>query len=152
MSEKLQFKIGRKVPWVLTKSIRIPRVKYPVYREGKMSLPSPGRSLVLVAIYIFLFWLIAGGIYIYIREPISLGANSEGDPMWLYPSTHDAFIIESIVAAAIIFMGGLGFIFLYNTTKHSYNYPYAVKLMVIGLMLAGLSFGLLQWMISQKGG
>ena len=99
-----------------------------------------------------LFYLLMGWIYIGIRDPISLGADQQGNPMWLYPSTSEAFIIESIVAAAIIFLGGMGFVLLYETTKNSFNYGYAIKLLLIWLTLAGLSFGLLQWMIQQKGG
>jgi len=117
-----------------------------------MDLPSPGRSLVLIAIYGFLFYLLMGGIYIGIREPISLGADQQGNPMWLYPSTSEAFVIESIVAAAVIFLGGAGFVLLYEATKNSFNYGYAIKLLIIGLILAGLAFGLLQWMIKEKGG
>jgi hypothetical protein len=150
MSETIQKRIGKKVPWILGKKIRIPRVKFPDFEDASMSLPTPGRSLLLIAIYAVLFWLVMGGIYIWIREPIALGADNTGSPMWLYPSTQDAFIIESIVAASIIFLGGLGFVLLYETTKHSFNYTYAVKLLVIGLGLAATSFGLLQWMITQK--
>ena len=152
MSERLQDKFGPKLPWILPKSIRIPRIEFPVYREGKMALPSPGKSLALIAIYIFLFYLIAGGVYIYIQEPIAMGADANGEALWLYPSLHDAFIIESIVAAAIIFLAGSGFILLFNTTKHAFNYPYAMKIMVLGIVLSLLSFGLLQYMIDQKGG
>ena len=151
-SNKLQDSIGANMPWVLGNKVRIPRMKFPVYREGKMALPSPGKSLALIIIYIFMFWLVAGGLYIYIREPIAMGANSNGDPMWIYPSTHDAFIVESIVAAVVIYVGGLGYYLMYNTTKHSFNYPYAVKLLILGLTLSGLSFGLLQWIIKEKGG
>jgi hypothetical protein len=152
MSENIQVKIGQKLPWVLGKGIRIPRVKFPDFDESSTWLPSPGKSLVLLAIYGFLFWLVAGGIYIMIRDPIALGANQQGQPLWLYPSTHDAFIIESVAAAAIIFLGGAGFVTMYNTTKNSFNYPYAIKLLVLGLVMSGVSFGLLQYMISQKGG
>lgn len=152
MSQTAQYNIGKKLPWVLPKSIRIPRVKFPEFEEMDMALPSPGRSIVLIAIYAFLFWLVAGGIYILIREPISLGADRNGNPLWLYPSTSEAFIIESIVAAAVIFMGGAGFILMYQTTKHSFNYNYAIKLLIVGFILSAVSFGLLQWMINEKGG
>ncbi len=152
MSETLQEKFGQKVPWVLGKNVRVPRIKFPEYRESSMSLPAPGRNILLIIIYCVLFWLAAGGIYIYINNPIALGANSQGDPMWLYPSTNDAFVIESIVAAALIFIGGFGFILLYNTTKHAFNYSYAVKIMIVALILIFVAFGLLQYMIDQKGG
>lgn len=152
MSESVQIKIGKKMPWVLGKSVRIPRIKFPEMNESSMVLPSPGKSLILIAIYVFTFFLVAGGIYILIRDPIALGANDKGAPLWLYPTTHDAFIIESFAAAAIIFFGGFGFILLYNTTKNAFNYSYAVKLLILGLIMAGLSFGLLQYMIEKKNG
>ena len=152
MSEPIQMKVGRKLPWVLGNKIRIPRVKFPDVNETTMGLPSPGKSLVLMAIYVFLFWLVMGGIYISIRDPIALGADQSGQPLWLYPSTHDAFIIESIAAAAIIFMGGAGFVLMYNTTKNAFNYGYAIKLLILGLIMSSVSFGLLQYMINEKGG
>jgi hypothetical protein len=152
MSEKLQDKFGKKVPWVMGKSVRIPRIKYPEYHEGNLALPSPGRSMVLIITFIFLFWLVMGGIYIFIREPSSMGGDAQGNAMFLYPSTHDAFIIESIVASILIFLGGAGFLLLYNATKHSFNYNYAVKLLLLGGFLAGGSFGILQYMIAVKTG
>ena len=51
--QTLQKKYGGKFPWVMGKNIRIPRVKYPEYREGQMALPSPGRSLILIGVFIF---------------------------------------------------------------------------------------------------
>ena len=152
MSETLQEKFGTKVPWVLGNSVRIPRIKFPEFRESSVSLPAPGRNILLIVVYAALFWLSAGGIYIYIQDPIAMGANSQGDPMWLYPSTHDAFIIESIVAALLIFLGGLGFVLMYNSTKHAFNYKYAIKVLIVSIALVAISFGLLQYMIDQKGG
>jgi hypothetical protein len=152
MSSSVIEKWGKKTPWVMGKSVRIPRVKFPDFTEGNLALPTPGRSILLLVIYGFLFWLVAGGIYILIRNPIALGADQSGNPLWLYPSANDAFIIESIVAAAIIFLGGLGFIMLYEATKHSFNYSYAIKLIIFGLIACGLSFGLLQYMMKEKTG
>ncbi len=152
MSSSIQEKFGRKMPWLFGKSIRIPKVNYPVYREGQMTLPTPGRSLILLATYIFLFWLMAGGIYLNIRDSIALGQDASQNVMWLYPSTSEAFIIESIVAAVLMFIGGTGFIILYQSTKHAYNYSYAVKLLIIGITAVVAGFSLLQYMIAVKTG
>ncbi len=155
MSESFQEKIVTRIPWVLGPKIRAPRVKYPVYREGAMSLPSPGRSMTLILLFIVLFWLVMGGIYIQIRDPIPMGSTGTGESataVWLYPSTHEAFIIESIVAAALIYLAGAGFHILYTVTKHAFNYAYAVKLLVIGFLFVGIGFGLLQYMIAVKTG
>ena len=102
--------------------------------------------------YVFLFYLVMGGIYIFIREPSSMGGDAQGNAMFLYPSTHDAFIIESIVASILIFLAGGGFLLIFNSTKHSFNYNYAIKLLILGAFLAGGSFGILQYMIGIKTG
>jgi hypothetical protein len=148
--QTLQKKYGKKIPWVMGKNVRIPRVKYPEYREGQMALPSPGRSLILIGVFIFLFYLVVGGIYISIRDPSAMGSDAQGSVLWLYPSTHDAFIIESIVAGIIIYLTGAGFFLIYNSTRHAFNYTYAVKVLVIGLFLAAFGFVLLQYMMDVK--
>lgn len=152
MAETIQDKFGTKTPWVLGKSVRVPRISFPDFKGKTMSLPAPSRNLLLLGIYAFLFWLVAGGIYIIIEDPIALGTDQNQQTLWLYPSTHDAFIIESIVAAAIIFIGGFGFILLYSATKHAFDYSYAIKIFVLGLMLSIISFVILQYMIDAKGG
>lgn len=152
MSEKLQTKFGEKLPWVMGERIRIPRVKFPEAREGSLSLPTPGKSLILVLIYVFLFYLVLGGIYIGIRDTVTVGGDAEGNAIFLYPTTNEAFIIESLVAGFLIYIAGLGFLFLYNATKHSFNYAYAIKIYIIGGFLIIAGFSMLQYMIGVKSG
>ena len=152
LSEKLQTKFGSKIPWVLGQRVRIPRVKFPEAREGGLNLPTPGRSLILILTYAFLFYLVLGGIYMGIRNPITIGGDAQGNAMFLYPSTHEAFIIESIVAGFLIYIAGLGFLLLYNTTKHSFNYSYAIKIYILGIFLVLVAFVMLQYMIGVKTG
>ncbi|WP_457558113.1 hypothetical protein [Candidatus Harpocratesius sp.] len=152
MSDNLQIQVGKKLPWILGPKIRIPKVNYPVYQDSKMNLPTPGRSFILLTIYLALFWLMMGGIYISIRNPIPLGSSGDKSVMWLYPSTSEAFIIESVVAAVLMFIGGTGFLILYNSTKHAYNYSYSLKLLIIGIVCIVFSFAMLQYMIAVKSG
>ena len=132
--------------------IRIPRVKFPEAREGGLSLPTPGKSLILVLIYVFLFYLVLGGIYIGIRDTVTVGGDAQGNAVFLYPSTNEAFIIESLVAGFLIYIAGLGFLLLYNATKHSFNYEYAIKIYIIGGLLVIAGFSMLQYMIGVKTG
>jgi len=81
-----------------------------------------------------------------------MGADSSNNALWLYPSTNEAFIIESIVAATLIFVAGAGFFILYMATKEAVNYPYAVKLLILGTALIAIGYGLLQYMLSVKSG
>jgi hypothetical protein len=112
---------------------------------------NPGRSLALMAVFIFLFYPVMGGIYIAFRDPSPMGADANGVAIWLYPSTHDAFIIVTLVAGIIIYLIGAGFILFYNSTRHTFNYyAYTLKVLIIGLFLAVLGFFLLQNMMAVK--
>ena len=81
-----------------------------------------------------------------------MGQDNTGKALWLYPSTHDAFIIESLVAGILIYLTGVGFLLIYNSTRHAFNYAYALKVLIIGLSLAALGFVLLQYMMAVKTG
>ena len=152
LSEKLQDKFGEKLPWVMGERIRIPRVKFPEAQEGGLSLPTPGKSLILILIYVFLFYLVLGGIYLGIRDTPTIGGDAAGNAVFLFQSTNEAFIIESLVAGFLIYISGLGFLLLYNATKHSFNYGYAIKIYIIGAILAFAGFAMLQYMIGVKSG
>lgn len=149
MSE-IQEKIRKKLPWVF-KGLRLPKIKFPSLSESTLDIPTPSRSIILGLIYIGLFWLLCGGVYLAIpdslgRLPIALG-SSGGNPLWVYPSINDAFVIESFVAACVIFIGAFGFLILYQATKNLYNPSYAQKLIATGVILAGFSFVFLQFVM-----
>ena len=154
MVDDLQLQIRKKVPW-LFKGIRTPRIKFPVLVDKSLDIPTPSRNIIMGALYVFLFWLMMGGVYLAIpdsngRFQIALGANQEGSPIWLYPSINDAFVIESFVAACVIFIGAFGFIVLYQSTKNMYNTAYAQKLIIIGLTMAVGSFTFLQYVVIKE--
>ena len=142
------------MPWVIS-SIRIPYIDFPDFKGRNLDIPTPSRNILLGAIYIFLFWLMMGGVYLMIpnssgNTPIALGADQQGNPVWIYPSITDAFVIESIIAGAVIFIGAIGFIILYQSTKHIYNTRYARMLIAVGFALATIMFVILQYIIIQQ--
>jgi hypothetical protein len=153
MSQEIVEKIRKKLPWLM-RSIRLPHIKFPDFRGRNFDIPTPSRNILLGVIYIFLFWLMMGGVYLMIPNstgqlPIAVGANEQGEPMWIYPSITEAFVIESIVAGAIIFIGAIGFIILYQSTKHIYNTRYARILIAVGFILAAFTFSVLQYIVIQ---
>ncbi|MHA1370025.1 MAG: hypothetical protein ACTSWN_14115 [Promethearchaeota archaeon] len=131
---------------------RLPKVSLTSVAGSTISLPSPPKMIILMATYIFLFWLMAGGIYMMVRDPIALGAKSNGDPIYFYPSLNDSFIIEGFIASIMLFAGGFGGVLLYQATMQAYNRSYAIKLLIIGLVLCITAFFTLQWIINIKTG
>src|SRR4030042_2649755 len=148
--------LGRKLPWVLGSGIRIPRLRLPNIDNRSFALPTPPRTIAMIGIYIGLFFVMMGGVYLITprmgQDPMpALGADSSGNPLWLYPSVSEAFIIESMVGGTIFFMGAIGFIFLFESTKHSLNPGYGRKILVLGLVLCIVAFAAMAYVIDYKG-
>lgn len=132
--------------------IHIPRVRLTGVGSG-MSLPSPPRMLMLMASYVLLFWLMAGGIYFMVRNPIAVGSTGSDEnakAVFFYPSMNESFIIEGIVAAILLFIAGIGMVMMYNASLQKMNKSYAGKLLVVGFVLGIVSFFALQYIINVK--
>jgi len=140
------------VPWIFGSKLRIPKIDFPTLRRKRVSMPIPSKSVGLIVIFIALFVLQTGIVYLIYKTPPALGANSAGDAMFLYPSIHDSFIIEGIVASILIFISSMGYIMLYQASKYVYNRKMALRILVFGVVLIFISYVLLQYMIAVKTG
>ncbi|MHA1146957.1 MAG: hypothetical protein ACTSR8_01805 [Promethearchaeota archaeon] len=144
--------IKKKAPWILGSLVKKPKIKYPEWRGRKLSVPMPAKTLGLIGIYIILFILQTGVVYLIYKEPPALGAKPNGDAIFLYPSIQDSFIIEGIVASILIFIASLGYLLLYQASKYLYNRTMAIRILIIGLFMIFATFAALQFMIAVKAG
>lgn len=150
-SETVLEKIKRKTPWIFGNKLRKPKIIFPKFRSRRLSLPMPSRSLSLIAIYIILFILQTGIVYIIVRKPPAVGVDSRGDPEFVIPENlHDAYIIESIVASILLLFSSFGFIILYYASKYVYNKKFADWILVIGILMILITFFLLQFILDIK--
>ncbi len=149
-SETIVEKIKKHTPWVFGNKIRKPKIIFPKIRRRSITVPTASKTSGILIIYILLFVLQTGIVYLIYREPPALGADAKGDPIFLYPSIHDSFIVEGIVASILIFVSSTGFIFLYQASKHSFNRQMALRILVIGLVMILVTFVALQYMIAVK--
>ena len=150
-SETVLEKIKSKTPWIFGNKLRKPKIIFPKFRSPKLSLPIPLRSLGLITIYIILFVLQTGIVYLIIRKPPALRADSRRKPVFVVPENiHEAYIIESIVASILLFFSSFGFIILYYSSRYVYNKKFADWILVIGILMIIISFVLLQFMLGIK--
>lgn len=149
-SETVFEKIRGKTPWIFGKKLRKPKILFPRLKTSKMDIPLPGKSIAVIAVYIILFFLQTGIVYLIFREVPALGSNPDGSPMFLYPDINESFIIEGIVASIFIFLCSIGFILLYQASKYVYNKSIAIRYLVVGIILILAAFGTLQAMITIK--
>ena len=151
-SETVFEKIRSKTPWILGKTLRKPKIKFPKFKSPRLSLPMPSRSLSMIAVFIILFVLQTGVAYLLVREPPALGATQGGEALFIFTDIHEAFIIESMVASMLIILCSTGFILLYQASKYVYNRKMAVYILIIGILIILVSFVGLQFMLAVKSG
>ena len=149
-SETISEKIKSRVPWIFGNVLRKPKLVYPRLKLPRMDVPIPGKSIAFIIVYIALFLLQMGIIYIIYREPPPIGADSSGNPVFLAPEIHEAYIIESIVASIIILLNSAGFIMLYQASKYVYNKRIAIYILVTGIIMVVITFVILQAFITIK--
>ncbi len=151
-SETILEKFKNKTPWILGNALRKPKMNFPKFRLPRLSLPMPSRALGLIIVFVALFVLQTGIAYLLVREPPALGATQQGDPIFIFNSINEAFIIESIVASILILLSSVGFIFLYQASKYVYNRKMAATILTIGVLTIIITFIALQYIIAVKTG
>jgi hypothetical protein len=150
-SETILEKMKSKTPWIFGESLRKPKIKFPRLKARRaIDLPSPSKNLGLILIFIVLFVLQTGILYIIYREPPAVGANADGEPIFLYPNISYQFIIEGIIASIVIFLSSLGYLLLYQASKYVYDRNTAIKILALGFILILVSFVTLQIMLGIK--
>lgn len=143
-------KIKKNTPWIMGKKLRKPKINFPRFYRRGFTMPSPSKALGLIVIYAILFILQTGVVYLAIRKTPALGATSGGDPIFIYPSLSESFIVEGIVASILIFVSSTGFLLLYQASKYSYNRNLALRIIIIGAFMILVAFVMLQYMINVK--
>ncbi|MHA1329089.1 MAG: hypothetical protein ACTSRH_17480 [Promethearchaeota archaeon] len=150
-SETIFEKMRSRTPWVFGKSLKKPKINFPSVKLPRIETPISGRMVAIIAIFIGLFLLQTGIIYLIYVNPPALGVDPKTKkPLILYPSIQDSFIIEGVVASILIFLCSIGFIFLYQASKYVYNRKIAVRLLAIGIILVLVTYTVLQAMITIK--
>ena len=150
-SETVLEQFKSRTPWIFGDQFRKPKLKFPsINVSRRFSLPSPSKTFFLILVYVFLFVLQMGTIYILYRDAIAVGSSSEGNPIFVYPQLHYQFIIEGIIASIVIFIGSLGFIIMYQASKYVYDRSTVLKVLVIGIILTLIGFVVLQIMLAIK--
>nr|MDO8134279.1 hypothetical protein [Candidatus Njordarchaeum guaymaensis] len=132
------------------KFIRKPRVRL---TKPSLKMPNkPSSSTVFILTLIFVLVVFGGGIWdiVYRDRVRSLGASSTNQPVLIYPGLDSQFLIEGVVASIFIFIGFMGFIVMYQSTRHVYRPNYARLLLVSGIALVLASYILTTVMLNAK--
>jgi uncharacterized membrane protein YidH (DUF202 family) len=139
------------------KFLRKPRIRFSLPRVNT-TVPIPNRIIMFAFSLILVGFSIAGGAYDMVSTnvgKIAVGydtSTTPATPIFFYNGLNDQFMLEGIIAFAIIMMGFIGFMFIHQSTKHFYRPKYSYMLFAIGIVLVLFAvFSLQSIVINQKG-
>ncbi|MHA1238215.1 MAG: hypothetical protein ACTSSJ_03065 [Candidatus Odinarchaeia archaeon] len=120
------------------------------------SIHAPPRMFWYALSLIIVYFVLAGGIYDLVNQPIVMGSDpNTGNPVLIFTvglggGIDEQFVLEGFVASILMFLGFLGMILIYESTKHFYNPSYSTMLLVAGIAMIIVAFVGCEMLISIK--
>lgn len=99
-------------------------------------------GLLVVAVTLF---LMAGGIYDIMIQPIVAYVSAAGRIVSFYPyGITDQLLLESVIVMIFYAIGFAGFLVAYRSTKYAYNPRQAYRFLLVGCVLVLISYVLIE--------
>ena len=109
----------------------------------------PSNLLIPTLAIAFAVFLFAGGVYDLVMRPLpAIYYNNQFT--FLYPSLSDQFVSDSIIAAMLFSLGGIGLIAIYQSTRNVYKPRQAYLMLIIGVTLMLMAYIFLEATIQIK--
>lgn len=90
------------------------------------------------------FFLMAGGIYDILIQPIIAYVSATGIVSFYPYGITDQFLLESVIIMIYYAMGFAGFLIAYRSTKYSCNPRQAYRFLLVGCVLVLISYVLIE--------
>ncbi len=127
----------------------------PRVRLSRPSFGMPTRPpdiVIFGLLFIVVLFVLGGNIYTLVRSPPAIAGSSSGVPILIAPGIDQQLGMEGIVASVIILVGVSGLGLVYYGSKYVFQPGYATRLMVLGIIMAGVSFLIFSYLWSIKVG
>jgi hypothetical protein len=112
----------------------------------------PSTTTLFAMTVIFVLVVFGGGIWDIVNSDAlrAMGASSTGSPVLIYPGLDYEFILEGVVASVLMFVGCVGLLLMYQSTRHVYRPSYSRLLLVAGMAMIWISYLVLIEMLAVK--
>ena len=127
-------------------SKRISSLAFSLQRTyGRIVTAKPSIFVVAIAVVAAALFLLGGGIYDVLIQPIVAIVASGGRIISFYPfGLTEQFLSESIIIMVFYAIGVVGFLIAYRSTKYAYNPRLAYRFLLVGSALLLVAYLLVE--------
>jgi hypothetical protein len=112
---------------------------------GRIVTAKPSVFVVAAAVVAVSLFLLGGGIYDLLIQPIVAIVASGGRVITFYPyGLTDQFLSESVIIMVLYALGAAGFLIAYRSTKYAYNPRLAYRFLLVGCALLIIAYVLVE--------
>ncbi len=127
-----------------------PRVRL---TRPSFGMPSrPPDTVIFGMIFLVVLFVLGGNIYTLVRTPPAIAGSQSGVPIVIAPGLDQQLGMEGIVASVIILVGVGGLGLIYYASKYVFQPGYATRLMILGMIMAGVAFLIFTYLWRIKAG
>ena len=111
----------------------------------KIITAKPSLFVVVISVVAASLFLLGGGIYDILIQPIVAIVASGGRIISFYPyGITEQLLLESVIIMVFYAMGFTGFIIAYRSTKYAYSPRQAYRFLLVGCVLLLISYVLVE--------
>ncbi len=131
MLEGFRIKL-RKLPWKAQRAVSNLGYSLRIFRAPTARRMKPSTTFSLLIVLAFTGFILAGGIYDILEQPISLLPTATGWSVLIKGTLGQQTLNESMIAAFLYLLGFLGLYMLLRSTRYAYRPRNAYLLLILG--------------------
>jgi hypothetical protein len=122
----------RRLPWRLQRAFTNLGYSLRILRGPTARRMKPSTTVIMVAVLLFVGFVLAGGIYDILERPISLLPSPTGYSVVIKGTLGQQTLNESLIAAFLYMLGLSGLYMLLRSTRYAYRPRNAYLLLILG--------------------
>ncbi len=115
----------------------------PRVRLGRPRFTTPTRPpgiILFGLLFVAVLFILGGNIYTLVRTPPPIASDGSGNPILIAPAVDVQLGLEGIVASVIVLIGTIGLSLIYYASRYIFQPGYATRLLILGVIVAGVAF------------
>jgi dipeptide/tripeptide permease len=114
-------------------------------------MPARPPDILVFGVFFFaILFVLGGNIYTLVKSPPAIATGPNSEPIIVYPALDVQLGLEGMVASVVIMIGVIGLGLIYYSSRYVFQPNYAMRLMGLGVILAGAAFLIVTYLMMLK--